>query len=104
LSFERAIGHTASTLQHRHRLVENFLKGHGRPSAALACAPADGKVLTGVASHREAARVYQEHAGVAPQIAPPRADPVIGSIGKEPEQFQKNVTGMPLSGTLMRQP
>jgi hypothetical protein len=41
---------------------------------------------------------------VAGEIAPLCRKPRIGGIGKHPEQFQKNVKGMPPSVTLRRAP
>jgi hypothetical protein len=29
LPFERPIGHATATLEHRHRLIQNLLEGHG---------------------------------------------------------------------------
>jgi hypothetical protein len=51
LPSERAIGDAASTLDHTQGLVQNFLKGHGRLSTALARAPPHGKRLIGIAFH-----------------------------------------------------
>jgi hypothetical protein len=45
LPFERAIGHSTSTLQHGQGLIHNFLEGHGRPSTALALPHTDRRLL-----------------------------------------------------------
>jgi hypothetical protein len=50
LPFERAIGHPPLALEHRDRLVEEILKGHGRSSSALALPPTGGKVLKSMVS------------------------------------------------------
>jgi hypothetical protein len=47
LPFERAIGHAATALEHRHRVIENLLEGHGRPSTTLARVPRESNIRPG---------------------------------------------------------
>ena len=58
LQREGTIGHAASALEHRQRLIENLLEGHGRPSTTLAMMPGEKSVTVGSLgkAHREYTR------------------------------------------------
>jgi hypothetical protein len=63
LPFECLIGHAASPLEHRPRLIENLLEGHGCPSISLAVVPRESNVRQGGVDKERAPRVYQESGG-----------------------------------------
>jgi hypothetical protein len=88
LQREGAIGHAASALEHRHRLIEHLLEGHGRPSTTLAMMPGESKVCHRGVSMESASRVYQEHGGVAGEIGLRCGDPGMGGIGNRRTRSQ----------------
>src|SRR5262249_35355337 len=98
LPFEGTIGHPPSTLEHGNRLIENLLKGHRRPSTALALVPRQSNVRQGGVSRESAWRVYQESGGGAGESARRRSPPDIGAIGTQLETFQKQGNGLSLWG------
>jgi hypothetical protein len=64
LSFERAISHAVSTLEHGNRLIHNLLEGHGRPlhcfGACVKAGPTSVKVGVIRKEHREDTRNMKE--------------------------------------------
>jgi hypothetical protein len=88
LQLEGAIGHAASALEHRRRLIEHLLEGHGRLSTALAMTPGESKVRHGGVSMEHVPRVYQEYGGVAGEIALLCRDPGMGARGQRRKRSQ----------------
>ena len=89
LPLERAIGHPAATLEHGQGLVENLLKGHGRPSTPLARVPQERNVRQGGVSRERAPRVYQEYGGVAGEIARSAGTVAWGRSGRSRKVSEK---------------
>src|SRR5262249_17613561 len=96
LELEGAIGHAASALEHGHRVVENLLKGHGRPSTTLALGPRESNVRQGGVYMGRVPRVYQESGGVAGESAPRGRAPDMGAIGQPLERVRnRDMAGRP---------
>jgi hypothetical protein len=95
LPFEGAIGHTASALEHRNRLFQHLLEGHGRPSTAAALPLTDRRFLKARGYMAKAARVYQDHERMEWQIAPSDSDLATGPLEKTVDTFQEESHGMP---------
>src|SRR5882724_2408575 len=73
LQREGTVGHAASALEHRHRLIEHLLEGHGRPSTTLAMIPGESKVRHG-GSLWNAHREYTKNMEARPEKLPCSAE------------------------------